>query len=148
VHLCVDMQRIFSTEGPWSTPWMERVLPVVVEIARRHPERTVFTRFITPERPQDMPGMWQHYYRRWEETTRERMNPSLLELLPELARFCPPAVVLSKIRYSGFAEPHLLAHLHSARPTGSSSPGRRPMCACSRSIREVWRPRVCAVWGS
>jgi nicotinamidase-related amidase len=118
VHLCVDMQRIFSTEGPWSTPWMERVLPVVVEIARRHPERTVFTRFITPERPQDMPGMWQHYYRRWEETTRERMNPSLLELLPELARFCPPAVVLSKARYSGFAEPHLLAHLQQREADG------------------------------
>jgi nicotinamidase-related amidase len=68
VHLCVDMQRIFSTEGPWSTPWMERVLPVVVEIARRHPEPTVFTRFITPERPQDMPGMWQHYIITGSET--------------------------------------------------------------------------------
>jgi hypothetical protein len=28
VHLCVDMQRIFSAEGPWPTPWMDRVLPV------------------------------------------------------------------------------------------------------------------------
>ena len=26
VLLCVDMQRIFSSEGPWPTPWMERVL--------------------------------------------------------------------------------------------------------------------------
>ncbi len=26
VHLCVDMQRIFWAEGPWPTPWMERVL--------------------------------------------------------------------------------------------------------------------------
>ena len=26
VHLCVDMQRIFSAEGPWPTPWMDRVL--------------------------------------------------------------------------------------------------------------------------
>ena len=25
VHLCVDMQRIFSAEGPWPTPWMDRV---------------------------------------------------------------------------------------------------------------------------
>jgi nicotinamidase-related amidase len=48
VHLCVDMQRIFSTEGPWPTPWMERVLPTVTRIAERFPERTVFTRFITP----------------------------------------------------------------------------------------------------
>ena len=34
VHLCIDMQRIFSTEGPWPTPWMERVLPTVVRIGR------------------------------------------------------------------------------------------------------------------
>ena len=25
VHLCVDMQRIFSADGPWPAPWMERV---------------------------------------------------------------------------------------------------------------------------
>jgi hypothetical protein len=23
VHLCIDMQRIFSSDGPWATPWME-----------------------------------------------------------------------------------------------------------------------------
>ena len=27
VHLCVDMQRIFSADGPWPAPWMEKVLP-------------------------------------------------------------------------------------------------------------------------
>jgi hypothetical protein len=26
VHLCVDMQRIFSAESPWPTPWTDRVL--------------------------------------------------------------------------------------------------------------------------
>jgi Isochorismatase family len=26
-HLCVDIQRIFFDEGPWPTPWMNRVLP-------------------------------------------------------------------------------------------------------------------------
>jgi hypothetical protein len=38
VHLCIDMQRIFSSDGPWATPWMERVLPVVSEIAGWFPE--------------------------------------------------------------------------------------------------------------
>jgi nicotinamidase-related amidase len=38
VHLCVDMQRIFSAEGPWPTPWMDRVLPVAAALANRHPE--------------------------------------------------------------------------------------------------------------
>jgi nicotinamidase-related amidase len=65
LHLCIDMQRLFSTEGPWPTPWMERVLPVVAEIAERAPDRTVFTRFIPPYRPEDMPGTWRGYYERW-----------------------------------------------------------------------------------
>jgi nicotinamidase-related amidase len=71
VHLCVDMQRIFSADGPWPAPWMERVLPVVATLANRHPERTLFTRFIPPERPDQMPGMWQRYYTRWRLATRE-----------------------------------------------------------------------------
>jgi nicotinamidase-related amidase len=86
VHLCVDMQRLFSTEGPWRTPWMDRVLRLVTELAARHPERTVFTRFIPPERATDMPGMWRRYYTRWKAATREHLNPALLELLPPLAK--------------------------------------------------------------
>jgi nicotinamidase-related amidase len=111
VHLCVDVQRIFSAEGPWPTPWMERVLPVVVTLASRHPERTVFTRFIPPERPEQMPGMWQAYYQRWRTATREFVDVGLLELMPPLSTLCPPATIINKTRYSGFAEPQLLAHL-------------------------------------
>ena len=70
VHLFVDMQRIFSVEGPWPTPWMNRVLPVAATLASRHPDRTVFTRFIPPERPDQMPaGRWQRYYTRWRVAT-------------------------------------------------------------------------------
>ena len=111
VHVCVDMQRIFSPQGPWPTPWMDRVLPVVAAIAQRFPERTVFTRFITPMRPNDMPGMWRISYQKWRETTRERLDPGLLELLPLLAKLVPPATVIDKSRYSGFTEPQLIAHL-------------------------------------
>ena len=32
VHLCVDMQRIFSDKGPWPTPWIDRVLAVTAEL--------------------------------------------------------------------------------------------------------------------
>ena len=111
VHLCIDMQRIFSSEGPWATPWMERVLPVVAEIASRFPERTVFTRFITPERPEDMPGTWRRYYEKWRETTRERLDLRMLELLPPLAKLAPPATVIDKTRYSSFVGSSLRAHL-------------------------------------
>jgi nicotinamidase-related amidase len=116
VHLCVDMQRIFSPEGPWPTPWMERVLPVVAAIAQRFPERTVFTRFITPMRPQDMPGTWRIYYEKWRDTTRERLDPGLLELMPPLAKLAPPATVIDKTRYSAFTEPDLQAHLRERAP--------------------------------
>jgi nicotinamidase-related amidase len=118
VHLCIDMQRVFSAEGPWATPWMARVLPIVTELAKRYPERTVFTRFITPRRAQDMPGTWQRYYTRWRETIRERLDPQLLDLLPPLAKLSPPAMVIDKTRYSGFAEPHLLAHLQERGADG------------------------------
>jgi nicotinamidase-related amidase len=111
VHLCVDMQRLFSTIGPWPTPWMERVLPVIVRLAERFPERTVFSRFITPQRPDEMPGMWRQYYERWRETTRERIDPTLLELMPPLARLVPPAHVIDKSRYSAFAGSGLTTHL-------------------------------------
>jgi nicotinamidase-related amidase len=118
VHLCLDMQRIFSPEGPWATPWMERVLPVVTSIASRYPERTVFTRFLTPRVPTDIPGMWRRYYSRWQQTTRDRIDPALLELVSPLARLSPPATVIDKSRFSGFAEPQLFAHLQARDADG------------------------------
>jgi len=113
VHLCIDMQRIFSTEGPWPTPWMERVLPTVARIVERFPDRTVFTRFITPERPEDMPGQWRRYYERWRQTTREHLDPRMLELMPPLGDFVPPATVIDKPVYSAFAGHKLAEHLHA-----------------------------------
>lgn len=118
VHLCIDMQRIFTAEGPWPTPWMTHVLPVVTEIATRFPERTVFTRFITPQQPHDLPGAWRRYYRRWRKTTRDKIDPRLLELIEPLARLAPPARVIDKSRYSGFAEPGLPAHLRERHADG------------------------------
>jgi nicotinamidase-related amidase len=111
LHLCVDMQRIFSADGPWPAPWMERVLPVVATLAARHPGRTVFTRFIPPGQPEEMPGTWRRYYTRWRAATRQCLDPRLLQLMPPLAALCPPATVINKTRYSAFAEPWLLTHL-------------------------------------
>jgi nicotinamidase-related amidase len=102
VHICVDMQRIFSRGGIWETPWMERVLPTIVDLVARHPRRTVFTRFITPRSPEEAPGQWQSYFRRWKIATRHAMDVSQLELVPELARFAPPATVVDKPAYSAF----------------------------------------------
>jgi nicotinamidase-related amidase len=90
---------------------MPRVLPVVETLVGRFPNRTVFTRFMTPQRPSDIPGTWQSYYERWRVTTRECIDPEQLELVPELARFVPPATTVEKTRYSAFTEPALHAHL-------------------------------------
>lgn len=113
VHLCIDMQRMFSNDGPWPTPWMERVLPNTVALAAHAPERTIFTRFITPHRASDMPGTWRLYYEKWRQVTRERLDPRLLDLMPELQRFVPPAGVFDKLVYSAFANGRLHAELRA-----------------------------------
>lgn len=118
VHLCIDMQRLFSLEGPWPTPWMDRVLPVVCALAAQHPERAIFTRFIPPQRSSDMPGMWRRYYGRWQQATRQYLDPALLELLPPLAKLVPPAAVIDKMRYSAFAGSDLLALLQAKAADG------------------------------
>jgi nicotinamidase-related amidase len=97
---------------------MDRVLPVVTELASRYPERTVFTRFMPPERATDMPGMWQRYYTRWKAATREHLDPALLELLPPLAKLSPPATVIDKTRYSAFIGSQLVEHLRAREADG------------------------------
>ena len=107
VHVCVDMQRMFSEDTPWSTPWMRRVLPRVVPLCETRPERTVFTRFIPPGRAEDASGTWRRYYRRWPQMTREVIHPDLIRLLPELELFTPPATVFDKAHYSPWIDGRL-----------------------------------------
>ena len=106
-HLCVDMQRLFSSAGPWPLAWMEPVLPKVVKLVERAPSRTIFTRFLTPQSADDMPGQWRAYYCKWSNVTRERLDSRLLDLMPELGRHAPPAPVFDKLVYSAFASPEL-----------------------------------------
>ena len=105
------MQRVFAEETEWFVPWLPRVLPNVVEIARRHPERTLLTRFIPPRHPDEAAGAWRDYYRRWSGMTRERLDPRLLELVEPLRALSPPARVLDKTVYSAFSNPRLAGAL-------------------------------------
>jgi nicotinamidase-related amidase len=111
IHLCIDMQNVFAEATAWHTPWMTKALPVVEEIASRHAAQTVFTRFIPPANPEARSGTWRRYFQRWREMTLEHMDPELLELVPSLARYAPPAIVLDKHVYSPFVERGLLALL-------------------------------------
>ncbi|MDB5524530.1 MAG: isochorismatase-like protein [Rhizobium sp.] len=99
-HICVDMQRMFAEDTPWHVKWMERISSQVIEVARRHPERTIFTRFVPPENPMALPGMWRDYYRKWRAMTGEHLPAEMVALIPQLARFVPPAHVLDKMVYS------------------------------------------------
>jgi nicotinamidase-related amidase len=115
VHLCIDMQNIFGRGGIWETPWMERVLPAIVDLTDRYVARTVFTRFVTPLDAEDRPGRWRRYFTKWKCATRSRLPAEQLELIPALRRFAPPAAVIDKPAYSAFAESALGAFLRDRR---------------------------------
>jgi nicotinamidase-related amidase len=107
LHLCVDMQRLFAPGGPWPVPWAERVLPAIEELVASHPRQTLFTRFVPAARPGEGPGTWGRYYTRWSEVTLSKIDPSLVELMPSLARFVPPAKLVDKHVYSPWTEGRL-----------------------------------------
>ena len=111
IHLCIDMQNIFARGGLWETPWMERVLPTIARIVDRYQARTMFSRFITPETPEDRTGQWQSYFRHWRQATRQHLPPSALDLVPALARYVPPLRVIDKPAYSAFSNPALASVL-------------------------------------
>ena len=115
VHLCLDMQRLFGSQGPWPTPWMERVLPTVVNIVERAPARTVFTRFIPPWTADEAHGTWRLYYEKWKIVTRSHLDPGLLDLMPALVRFVPPAKLFDKSVYGAFASGRLHGELQQRR---------------------------------
>lgn len=99
-HLCVDMQLLFDEGGPWEAPWFRRVIPRIVQLTHHRPECTVFTRFLPVRNADHAAGTWRRYYLQWEQITLDRVNPSLLELTPELQAFVPPGAVFDKHRYS------------------------------------------------
>jgi len=112
-HLCIDMQRLFVLGGPWQTPWMERVLPVVVNLTTHQPHRTVFTRFIPAKSPDEARGRWRAYYEKWQNVTLDAVDPALVELVPALQKFLPPAQQFDRSTYSAFADGRLHAGLQS-----------------------------------
>ena len=114
VHLCVDMQRMFAEDTEWKTPWLERVLPNVLSITSTQPERTIFTRFIPAQKPGQGVGMWRHYYERWDPMTIDQLGPEMIGLVPELAKFAPPARLLDKHVYSPWMGSDLHQQLRSA----------------------------------
>lgn len=100
VHICVDMQRLFAEPTAWQMPWMEKVLPTIVELIAPHPEQAIFTRFIPAQRAGHGVGMWRHYYERWSSMTIQELGEPMLDLVPQLTTFVPPARIFDKHVYS------------------------------------------------
>lgn len=115
IHIAVDMQCLFAEPAEWFVPWLPKVLPNVLRIAERHPDRTIFTRFIPPSDPDHAVGAWRDYYERWRSMARDRIDLHLLELVEPLRKLVPPAKVLNKTGYSAFGHPRLV---HALRRQG------------------------------
>ena len=114
VHLCVDMQRIFAQGTEWKMPWLDRVLPNILSITSTHSEKTVFTRFIPAHKPGQGVGMWRHYYERWGSMTIDQLGPEMIGLVPDLAKFVPPARTYDKHVYSPWTGTDLHQQLRGA----------------------------------
>lgn len=111
VHLCIDMQRVFAEDTDWKTPWMPRVLPVIQSICEKKADRTCFTRFVPAQSAEAAEGAWRRYWQAWPSMTLEVLEPDMVDLVPELARYVPPARVLDKTLYSPWIASDLDASL-------------------------------------
>lgn len=139
-HVCVDMQRMFAEDTAWKTPWFKRVLPNVVTLVAAHPAETIFTRFIPAKVPGEGRGTWRRYYERWPQMTLRNIGWEMVELVPELARFVPPAVIVDKHVYSPWFEQGLTARLmRGAIDTLVVSGGETDVCVLSTVLGAVDR---------
>jgi nicotinamidase-related amidase len=147
VHLCVDMQRMFAEGTEWKMPWLERVLPNIVAITSAHPEKTIFTRFIPARKPGQGVGMWRHYYERWGSMTIDRLGLEMIDIVPALAKFVPPARTFDKHVYSPWIGSNFHRQLRSAGiDTVIITGGETDVCVLSTMLGAIdWGLRVILV---
>ncbi len=107
IHLCIDMQLMFAFETKWASESIWKALPGVVAVCSRYAARTVFTRFLCPQNLDETSGQWTHFYADATEMLGGNMNPQLMDLLPEVKRFCPPACIVDRKVFSAFASQRL-----------------------------------------
>lgn len=138
IHLCIDMQRMFAEGTPWHVPWMKEVSPQVQEIAQRHPQRTVFTRFVPPKRAEAMPGMWRGYYEKWDTMTLDRLGPEMVDLVPSLKALAPPARIFDKMTYSPWTTGELHRVLAGEKvETIAISGGETDVCVLAAALGAI-----------
>lgn len=140
IHLCIDMQRMFAEQTAWHVPWMATVSPQVVELSRRYAERTVFTRFVPPPAAHAMPGMWRAYYEKWPMMTGERLPRELVDIVPDLRSFSPPARIFDKRTYSPWIDGRLHGMLRQERVgTVVITGGETDVCVLAAALGAIDR---------
>ena len=65
LHLCIDMQELFAQQTAWHVPWAQRTSSMVRRLVCHRPGHTIFTRFLPPRHPDELPGSWRGYCTRW-----------------------------------------------------------------------------------
>jgi len=85
----IDMQRIFGEpSSAWFTPRFAEASAAIQRLRPSFSERTVFTRFLAPERPV---GAWVPYYEDWSFAL-DPANAALYELMPEFRASDGPVI--------------------------------------------------------
>ena len=92
----------------------------------REPAPSHAGRFVPADRPGEGRGTWKQYYERSADMTLERIGREMVDLVPELAIFAPPAPIVDKRVYSPWHEPRLHAWLRDKAVAGHSFIPRLP----------------------
>jgi nicotinamidase-related amidase len=114
-HLCIDMQRLFLEPGPWYAPSGATILPAIRRLLDHAPQKAIFTRFITAERPAAAKGSWQRYYRHWHAVTRDELGEGALALHPDLATAATR--VFDKTTHDAFDDAVFARHVETLAPS-------------------------------
>ncbi len=102
LHLVVDMQRVFAEETAWRVPTLLDIVPAIRRIAEAHPDRTLFTRFVTPSSAAEARGAWRRYYERWPSVTLDAMPAAMLDIVAPLSSLATPDRIYDKTTFSAF----------------------------------------------
>jgi nicotinamidase-related amidase len=104
LHVAIDMQVLFDSHPDWGVADLRRILPQVLRLTRAQPMRTICTRFVPPERPEDAAGSWRGYYQHWRTATLDRAGAAAVDLVAELAEIKIGGVI-DKTGYSAYSSP-------------------------------------------
>lgn len=101
--VCVDMQRLFLEPGEWHCPGGLDIVPACVSLLESARGQRHFIRYLPPHRPQDAPGAWRTYHRRWSSVTLEQAGDSVVRLHPALESLAASDSEFDRMGYSAFA---------------------------------------------